>query len=177
MAMRKSRVWLMAVAVVLVGSTVVIGLSYSPISAILSGSGPNVSNPTLNGPFWLQPIPPSVIAGEAVSASFTVGNPYPFSLINIWLIMNFTGGGVTSACVTSGNCLSGSVTVPGSGTVPFAFCSSCGSTTVSGNPQFVLFADVPALQSGISTMSLTLVFQHAGAFNEQVFFALNSPYP
>jgi hypothetical protein len=175
--MRKSRIWLIAVAVLLAGTTVIMALTFTPISAVLTGSGPTVTTPTLNGPFWLQPIPPSVIAGGAISASFTVGNPYPFSLINLELIMNFTGAGVTTACVTAGNCMGGSVTVPGSGNVAFTFCSTCSPTSKNGSPEFVIVAIVPELQSGISTMSLTLVFQHPGAYNEQVYFALNAPYP
>lgn len=173
--MRKNRVWLAALAVVLLGTSMVAALGWTTLGTVLSGSGPTVTAPTLNGPFWLQPIPSSVIAGSSVAASFTVGNPYPFSLVGLELLMNFTGSGVTAACVTAGNCLSGSVTVPSSGTVSFSFCSAC--STASVTPTFVIVAIIPTLQSGISTMSLNLVFQHPGAYNELVYFALNAPYP
>ena len=174
--MRKNRIWLVAVAVLLIGTSVVMALSWTPLSSILTGSGPTAITPTLSGPYWAQPLPPSVYAGTSTFASFSIGNPYP-PLINIWLIMNFTGSAVTSACVTAGNCLSGSATIPGTGPVTFAACSTCSPTTSSGSPQFILMALVPTLQSGINIVSLNLVFQHAGAYNEQVFFALNAPYP
>jgi hypothetical protein len=174
--MRKNRIWLLAVAVLLTGVMVVMALSYTPISLVLTGTGPTAITPTLNGPYWQQPIPASVYAGTSTFASFSIGNPYP-PLENIWLIMNFTGSAVTTACVTAGNCLSGSATVPGLGPVPFAFCSTCSPTTIKGNPEFLMIALVSTLQSGISIISLNLVFQHAGAYNEQVFFALNAPYP
>ena len=174
--MRKNRIWLLAVAVILVGATVVMALNYTPISSVLTGSN-TAATPTLNGPFWLVPIPASVTAGAAVAASFTIGNPYPFSLVNLLLVMNFTGSAVTSTCVTSGNCLGGSVTAPGSGTIPFTFCATCSPTTSKGNPEFVITASIPTLPSGITTMSLSLDFRHAGTYNQQVFFALNTPYP
>jgi hypothetical protein len=174
--MRKTRIWLIALAVLLAGTTVIFALDY-PLGSVLTGSGPTVTAPSINGPFWLQPIPSTVTAGGAVAASILVGNPYGFSLINLDLIMNFTGAGVSAACVTAGNCVSGSVTVPGSGNVAFTFCSSCSPTTSHGSPQFVMIAVVPAMQSGINTMSLTLVFNHPGVYAEQVYFALNAPYP
>ena len=176
--MRKNRIWPLALAVILVGSTVVMALSFAPISAVLKGLGAtNVSNPTLNGPFWVQPLPSSVIAGSENIASFTVGNPYPFNLVNLELIMNFTGSGVTTSCVTAANCVAGTATVPNSGTLTFAFCTSCAPTTSTGSPEFLIIAIVPTLPSGIDTVSITLDFQHAGAFNPSVFFALNAPYP
>jgi hypothetical protein len=175
--MRKNRIWLLAIAVMLIGSSMVMALAWTPLSAILTGSGPTVITPVLNGPYWLQPIPSSVYAGTSTFASISIGNPYP-PLVNIWLIMNFTGAGVSAGCVTAGNCVSGSATVPGVGPVSFTFCSTCSPTyRPSGNPQFVMMALVPTLQSGISVVSFNLVFQHAGAYNEQVYFALNAPYP
>ena len=174
--MRKSRIWLIAVAILLVGASVVISVSYTPISAVLSGTN-TATTPTLNGPFWLQPIPAAVTAGAEISASFTVGNPYPFSLVNLYLVMNFTGTAITAACVTAGNCMGGTVTAPSSGTISFVFCSACSPTTGKGNPEFEVYAIIPTLPSGINTMTLALDFRHAGVYSQQILFALNTPYP
>jgi hypothetical protein len=174
--MRRNRIWLLAVAVMIVGASVVMALSYTPISNIITGSN-SVTTPSLTI-YWVIPIPASEIASIPITATFNVANPYGASFQNLVLVLNFTGSGVTSSCATSGSCVQGSLTT-GSTTVPLSACTSCGTTTIGSTPvpEFILVGTIPSLPGGNDLVSLSLSFIHGGTFNQHVYLATSVPYP
>ena len=174
--MRKSRIWLIAVAILLVGASVVISLTDTPISNIITGSN-TVTNPSLNL-YWVIPVPGSEIAGIPVTASFNVNNIYGASFQNLVFVMNFTGAGVTSSCATSGSCVQGSLTL-GSSTIPLAACTLCGTVTLGSTPvpEFILTGTIPNVPGGNDLVTLSLNFVHSGVFNQHVYLATSVPYP
>jgi len=175
--MRKNRIWLLAVAVLLVGAAVVMSLSYTPVSNTISGSN-SVTNPSLTI-YWVTPIPASEIASIPVTASFNVVNAYAASFQNLVLVMNFTGAGVTTSCTTNGSCVQGSLTI-GSSTVLMTACTACGTTYHNGGntfPEFILTGIIPSLPGGNDLVTLSLNFVHGGAFSQNVYLATSVPYP
>ena len=173
--MRKNRVWLLAIAAILVGASVVVALSYTPVSNIITGSS-SVTNPSFTI-YWVVPIPASILASSPLTASFEVNNIYNAQFVNMVVVLNFTGSGVTSSCVAAEDCVSGAFTTDT--TYPLYPCPVCGTTTSGSTPvpEFIMTGTMPILPGGGTLVTLSLTFVHSGAYNDRVFLATSSPYP
>ena len=174
--MRKNRIWLLAIAVVLIGASVVISLSYTPVSNTITGSN-SISNPSFTI-FWVVPIPSPQIADVPLTASFQVNNYYNAQFSNIVIVLNFTGSGVVSSCVSTGNCVTGSFTLATS-SYPLAECTTCGTVTSGSTPvpEFVMTGTIPSLPGGNTLVTVSLTFVHQGTFNHRLYLATSVPYP
>jgi hypothetical protein len=173
--LRKQTLGVLAIALVLLSSGVVFALVFTPVSNIITGSN-TVANPSLTL-YYIVPFPSNEIAGVPTAASFAAVNNYNAEIDNLMLMVNFTGSGVTAACVANEDCLYGSVSSTTMSTQQLQFCYSCNPTTSTGTPQFVMTAIVPALTGGLTTFDLSIVFVHSGAYNSGVSMGLSTPYP
>jgi hypothetical protein len=174
--MQKNRIWILAVAVMLVGASVVVSLSYTSVSNTITGSN-SISNPNFTI-FWVIPIPSPQIAGVPLSASFQVNNYYNAQFVDLVLVLNFTGTGVVSSCVTYSNCITGTFSI-GTSSYPLAECAACGTVTSGStpSPEFIMTGTIPNLPGGNTLVTLSLTFVHQGTFNQRVFLATSVPYP